>query len=266
MKILFKNGFHPFHIVESSPWPILASLSLASVALNLYLWAIKVGLGLMAVVSVLSLIAVATMWWRDVVRESTFQGFHTLEVVKGLRLGVIMFILSEVMFFFAFFFAYFSLSLSPDIELGMQWPPKGINPVGFTGVPLLNTVLLLSSGVSITWCHHSIISKKGLQSKISLVITIILGTIFTGWQAFEYYEAPFTMADSVYGSLFFVMTGFHGIHVIVGSLFLLVGLIRLILGHFSPSHHLGFEASAWYWHFVDVVWLGLYLSVYWWGS
>nr|UTN43166.1 cytochrome c oxidase subunit 3 [Pessoaiella absita] len=263
---MFWFGFHPFHIVTPSPWPIIGSLSSMSLALNFFLWVSKSTSLEVLLLSMVSVSLVLFQWWRDVIRESTFMGCHSKEVMNGLYLGVIMFILSEVMFFFSFFFSFFFLSLSPDVELGGEWPPVGIQPLSLMEVPLLNTLLLLSSGVSITWCHHSLMESNKSSSLLSGFITIFLGSIFSYFQYEEYSESAFTMADSVYGSLFFIMTGFHGIHVIVGALMIFISIIRILINHFSNGHHLGFEAAAWYWHFVDVVWLFLFISVYWWGS
>jgi len=205
-------------------------------------------------------------WWRDVSRESTYQGLHTTKVTTGIKLGIILFIVSEVFFFLSFFWAFFHSSLSPSIEIGIQWPPIGIKPFNPIQIPLLNTIILLSSGVTVTWSHHRIIEKNLSEAKNSLAITIILGVYFTSLQALEYWEATFSISDSVYGSTFFMATGFHGLHVLMGTSFLAVCLGRIINNHFSRYHHFGFEAAAWYWHFVDVVWLFLYINIYWWGS
>ena len=205
-------------------------------------------------------------WWRDVSVEGGLQGVHGSLVELGLRFGIILFIVSEVIFFFSFFWAFFHRALSPTVELGGVWPPNGLIPFNPLEVPLLNTLVLLSSGIRVTWSHHRMICgnhKKGLNG---LVVTVILGAYFTVLQAFEYYEASFRIADRAYGATFFVATGFHGLHVIVGSLFLSVCVVRIIRGHFSPKHHMGFEAAVWYWHFVDVVWLFLYIIIYWWGG
>jgi cytochrome c oxidase subunit 3 len=206
------------------------------------------------------------VWWRDIIREGTFEGHHTSVVQLGLRYGMILFIVSEIMFFFAFFWAFFHSSLAPTVELGAVWPPKGIEVLNPWEVPFLNTVILLTSGASVTWAHHAILAGDREQGIYSLIITIILAILFTGFQAAEYVEAPFTIADSVYGSTFFIATGFHGFHVFVGTVFLSVCLFRQHNNHFSAKHHFGFEAAAWYWHFVDVVWLFLFVAIYWWGG
>jgi cytochrome c oxidase subunit 3 len=215
---------------------------------------------------ILMIIGTMIAWWRDVVREATFQGHHTYIVQKGLRYGMILFITSEVLFFVAFFWAFFHSSLAPSVELGAIWPPKGIEVLNQWEVPLLNTVILLSSGATVTWAHHSIVSGDRNGAILGLLLTVILALIFTALQGLEYYEAPFTIADGVYGSTFFIATGFHGLHVIIGTIFLSVCLIRLMKYHFTKHHHFGFEAAAWYFHFVDVVWLFLFVSIYWWGA
>jgi len=215
---------------------------------------------------ILILLLVSFQWWRDISRESTFQGLHTHKVIIGLKWGIILFITSEALFFFSFFWAFFHRSLSPTIEIGVWWPPSNLVPFNPFEVPLLNTIILLSSGVSVTWAHHALIENNHSQAVLSLALTTILGIYFTILQAYEYIEASFSIADSVYGATFFVATGFHGLHVIIGTSFLFICLIRLLINHFSSTHNFGFEAAAWYWHFVDVVWLFLYINVYWWGQ
>nr|YP_009692285.1 cytochrome c oxidase subunit III [Anthonomus rubi]QEH58490.1 cytochrome c oxidase subunit III [Anthonomus rubi] len=256
---------HPFHLVDKSPWPLLSSMSTFSMMMGLIKWFHFHENNLM-MLSMITNLLIMYQWWRDVIRESTFQGLHTLKVTLGLRWGMILFITSEVFFFFTFFWAFFHASLSPSIELGLNWPPKGIHPFNPLEIPLLNTMILLSSGITISWSHHSIMENNYTQALQSLALTTILGFYFTLLQGFEYIEAPFTIADSIYGSTFFMTTGLHGLHVIIGSTFLMICLIRLYLNHFSSNHYFGFEAAAWYWHFVDVVWLFLYISIYWWGS
>ena len=179
-------------------------------------------------------------------------------------MGIILFIVSEILFFFSFFWAYFHSSLSPAIEIGQSWPPLGIIPFNPFDIPLLNTIILVSSGLTVTWSHHAILNNNYKERTIRLLITILLGIYFSALQLIEYIEAPFTISDSVYGSRFFVATGFHGLHVIIGTIFLFFTFYRINLLHFSSIHHFGFEAAAWYWHFVDVVWLFLYVSIYWW--
>nr|YP_009726410.1 cytochrome c oxidase subunit III [Batrachuperus sp. 2 PZ-2020]QHR93049.1 cytochrome c oxidase subunit III [Batrachuperus sp. 2 PZ-2020] len=256
---------HAYHMVDPSPWPLTGAIAALLMTSGLAMW---FHFGSMIIMFLGLTIMLMTMfqWWRDIVREGTFQGHHTIPVQKGLRYGMILFITSEVFFFLGFFWAFYNSSLAPTPELGECWPPIGIIPLDPFEVPLLNTAVLLASGVTVTWTHHSMMQGNRKEMIQSLFLTIILGMYFTFLQAMEYYEAPFTIADGVYGSTFFVATGFHGLHVIIGSLFLLVCLLRQINYHFTSHHHFGFEAAAWYWHFVDVVWLFLYVSIYWWGS
>nr|YP_011017961.1 cytochrome c oxidase subunit III [Amritodus flavoscutatus]WQF70192.1 cytochrome c oxidase subunit III [Amritodus flavoscutatus] len=256
---------HPFHLVDKSPWPIFMSMSLMSLTSGGILWMSKLNQNLMFLGMIVTLM-IMVQWWRDVVRESTFQGIHTNVVIYGLKWGMILFILSEIMFFISFFWSFFHSSLSPSVEMGMQWPPLGIISFDPMGVPMLNTMILLSSGVSMTWAHNALLNNNLTQCKNSMLITITLGIYFSFLQLYEYIESPFCMADSVYGSTFFMSTGFHGIHVIVGSIFIITMIFRVSNLHFSSKHHIGFEFSAWYWHFVDVVWLFLYLMIYWWGN
>nr|ADO60639.2 cytochrome c oxidase subunit III [Ischalia sp. BMNH 840493] len=260
---LHKN--HPFHLVDVSPWPVLASLTLFSLMTGLIKWFHLFEINLF-LLSALIMLLIKYQWWRDMTRESTFQGHHTFLVTLNMRWGMILFITSEIFFFISFFWSFFHNSLTPTIELGLIWPPQNILPFNPLQIPLLNTLILLTSGLTITWSHHSLMTNNYNQSFQSLLLTVILGFYFTLLQGYEYIESSFTIADSAYGTSFFMATGFHGIHVIIGSTFLFICLLRLKNYHFSNIHHFGFEAAAWYWHFVDVVWLFLYLSIYWWGS
>lgn len=255
----------PFHLVEFSPWPLVGSLGAFSLTCGLAAWFHNIGTTAL-ILGLTLIILTIVQWWRDVIREATYQGFHTLNVAKGLRWGIILFIASEVLFFFAFFWSFFHASLAPTPELGCRWPPTGITPINPFSIPLLNTAVLLASGVTVTWAHHSLIEGDRRRALQGLSLTVALGVYFTALQAIEYVEAPFRIADRAYGTTFFVATGFHGLHVLIGSSFLLICLIRVALHHFSSGHHFGFEAAAWYWHFVDVVWIFLYLCIYWWGS
>nr|YP_009144471.1 cytochrome c oxidase subunit III [Metaphire californica]AKJ52257.1 cytochrome c oxidase subunit III [Metaphire californica]BDQ43541.1 cytochrome c oxidase subunit 3 [Metaphire californica] len=255
----------PFHLVEYSPWPLTSSLGAFTLAIGLASWFHGYGMTCF-LIAILLIIMSMYQWWRDVVREGTYMGHHTSPVSVGLRWGMILFITSEVMFFFAFFWAFFHSSLAPTPEIGCSWPPTGISPLNPFSVPLLNTAVLLASGVTVTWAHHSLMGGERTNAIQALTLTVMLGAYFTVLQAGEYVAAPFTIADSVYGTTFFVATGFHGLHVLIGSSFLLICLLRTMLHHFSNGHHFGFEAAAWYWHFVDVVWICLYLCIYWWGS
>lgn len=262
--MIVKNN-HSFHLVDQRPWPLTGALAAISITIGIVKWFHEFSYNLFLIGGIL-LIITCIQWWRDIRREGTYQGLHTLVVVKGLQWGIILFITSEVLFFFSFFWAFFHRRLSPTIEIGLQWPPTGVTPFNPLQVPLLNTIILLSSGITITWSHHGIIIINYSQAKLGLIITILLGVYFTILQALEYWEASFSIADRAYGSVFFVATGFHGTHVIIGTTFLIVCFLRHIKNHFSNNHHFGFEAAAWYWHFVDVVWIFLYITIYWWGS
>lgn len=259
-----KKLIQPFHLVTISPWPLLISFRVIIILVGIINWFNNYNFYLL-IYGVLICLICSFQWWRDVIRERTYQGFHTKKVVDGLKIGIILFIISEVFFFIRIFWCYFHIFLSPRIEIGRIWPPKNIIIFNPYHIPLLNTIILLSSGVSVTWCHYSLLNRKKKDRFFRLLITIILGIFFSFVQYIEYKNARFTIADSVYGSIFFISTGFHGFHVLIGTIFLLVNLIRIIINNFSSFHHFGFEAAAWYWHFVDVVWLFLYLLVYFWS-
>nr|QEJ81404.1 cytochrome c oxidase subunit 3 [Lucidina sp. FM13] len=259
------NKNHTFHLVNESPWPIISSFAalnfMISMIESFHFFTNKIFM-----ISTLNMMLVMFQWWRDISRESSLQGNHTFKVANGMRWGMILFIISEIFFFFSFFWSFFHSSLSPSIEIGMLWPPKGIEPFNPVMIPLLNTLILISSGISVTWAHHALMNNNYMKAIQGLLITIMLGIYFSLLQWFEYSESLFTMSDSIYGSSFFLTTGFHGLHVLIGTSFLSVCIYRLFINHFSMNHHFGFEAAAWYWHFVDVVWLFLYLSIYWWGK
>jgi cytochrome c oxidase subunit 3 len=263
----FENMKHPFHLVTPSPWPLATSVSVLSLTIGAVMYMHSyVGGGLTLSLGLFSTALMMGLWWRDVVREATYEGRHTEAVQRGLRIGVVLFIVSEVMFFVSFFWAFFHSSLAPAIEIGSIWPPNGIETLNPWGVPLLNTYILLYSGVTITAAHHFILGGQWTNALNSLFQTVVLAVLFTSLQFFEYLEAPFDISDGIYGSTFFMATGFHGFHVIVGTIFIAICLFRTAHGHFTRTHHLGFEAAAWYWHFVDVVWLFLFVSIYYWGS
>lgn len=254
----------PFLAVQTSFWPFLVSIILFSVLGNLVLW-IRLKVSLASVLfPAFILILISFRWWKDVIRERIV-GYHTHKLEVSLRVAMLLFILSEVFFFVSFFWAFYDASLSPTIELGLSWPPKGILPLSVYSVPLLNTVILLTRGVTVTWAHHAIINNFFNKSVVRLGITVLLGVYFMYIQYEEYSEAGFAISDGVYGRTFFMATGFHGFHVTVGTLFLLYVLVALLRGQLLYNHHFSFEAAAWYWHFVDVVWLILFVSIYWWG-
>nr|QEJ81469.1 cytochrome c oxidase subunit 3 [Diaphanes citrinus] len=261
--MLIKN--HTYHMVEISPWPLLGSLSGMNFMAGMIMW-FHIYNNQLLLMSLMNMTFIMYQWWRDISREGSYQGLHTMKVMKGLRWGMILFIISEIFFFISFFWSFYHSSLSSSIEIGMIWPPKGINTFNPLQIPLINTLILISSGISVTWAHHSLLENNYLESIKSLMITIILGMYFTILQGYEYLESMFSMADSVYGSTFFLATGFHGLHVIFGTMFLMTCMFRIIINQLSSNHHFGFEAAVWYWHFIDMVWLFLYISIYWWGS
>lgn len=267
---IYKSNFsqrHAFHLVDPSIMPLVTSFAALVLMVGAILFMHGHFLGFETFI--FGFIAVAlcmALWWRDVVSEATFEGHHTNIVQLGLRYGMILFIVSEVMFFFAFFWAFFASSLTPTIEIGNIWPPKGIVTFNPFEIPLVNTLILLCSGVTVTYAHHSITAGQKLDAFWGLLVTIILAVIFTCFQVFEYVTAVFKISDGIFGSTFFMATGFHGFHVFVGTVFLIVCLVRIYYNHFTVEHHFGFEAAAFYWHFVDVVWLFLYVAVYCWGG
>lgn len=258
---------HPFHLVSPSPWPILTCLSLFNLTscgvltMHGFQFAIYlIGFNL------LNLIWTMGLWFRDIISEGTYLGNHTLAVQKGINLGVLLFIVSEGLFFLAIFWAYFHSSLSPTIEVGAHWPPMGIDSVNPFELPALNTVILLASGFTVTFAHHCIIGSGRSGVLKGIVYTILLAVIFTILQGVEYSSSSFTISDSIYGSCFYFGTGFHGLHVIIGTAFIAVGFWRVLSYHLTDHHHLGLESSILYWHFVDIVWLFLFISIYYWGS
>ena len=269
---------HDYHLVDPSPWPALGSLGAFVLALGtvFYMHPNLIGIDvgwLKFVPGIVLILATMFFWWRDVIRES-HAGDHKPVVQLGLRYGMALFIASEVMFFAAFFWAYFDASLFAGEAIqvsrveatGGTWPPEGIKTFDPFHLPFINTMILLLSGCTVTWAHHALREgdRRGLVN--GLILTVVLGLCFTALQAYEYGHAAFGFRDGIYASTFYMATGFHGFHVIVGTLFLAVCLYRAWRGDFTPTHHFGFEAAAWYWHFVDVVWLFLFVCVYWWGG
>ena len=274
---------HDYHIIDPSPWPLIGSIGALVMAIGAvgYMQNLKglafLGMesgGLFILLAGLAIVLYTMFgWWRDTVKESK-AGDHTPVVQMHLRYGMIMFIASEVMFFVAWFWAFFDAALYPAEEVqeartaftGGVWPPKGQLVLDPLHLPLFNTIILLLSGTTVTWAHQSLLEgdRKGLIW--GLGITVVLGALFSVVQAIEYLEAPFAFKESIYGATFFMATGFHGFHVLVGAIFLAVCLARALRGHFTAEKHFGFEAAAWYWHFVDVVWLFLFFAVYIWAS
>ena len=255
---------HSFHLVEPSPWPAVASLAAFVTAIGAIMfmhekpfggWIMCVGLAW--------ILATMGFWWWDVIKEAEYQGHHTPIVQIGMRYGMLLFIASEVMFFVAFFWAFFDASLYPDTGV---WPPAGVETFSAWDIPLINTLILLLSGCTVTWAHAALLKDDRENLINGLAYTILLGIAFTALQIYEYDHATFKFTDGIYSSTFYLATGFHGFHVFVGTCFLIVCWFRARAGHFTPEHHFGFEAAAWYWHFVDVVWLFLFICIYWWGG
>ncbi len=258
---------HPFHLVSPSPWPLYTCVSLLTLTttgvLTMHGFTYADNFLYFALVS---LVSSMSFWFRDVISEATYLGNHTLAVQRGINMGVALFIVSEALFFLAIFWAFFHSALSPTVELGAQWPPMGIDAVNPFELPLLNTVILLSSGVTVTYAHHSVIQGNRGGALYGLVATVLLAVIFTALQGVEYSVSSFTISDGTYGSCFYFGTGFHGLHVMIGTAFIAVGLWRVLAYHLTDNHHLGLESGILYWHFVDVVWLFLFISIYYWGS
>jgi len=234
-----------------------------TIGATMYMHRISLG-ALTLLLGIINVVSIMAVWWRDVIREGTFEGKHTVRVQAGLKLGFALFIVSEVMFFFGFFWAFFHCALAPAIALGCTWPPAGINPFDPTGTPLVNTAVLLLSGATVTYTHRAMVAGKAGRVFAGFCETLFYALIFTLCQLHEYTHASFAINDSVFGSVFYMITGLHGCHVIVGAIFLFVCLIRFLNGHFSKQHHLGFVFSIWYWHFVDAVWIVVYSTLYVW--
>ena len=293
------KAHHDYHLVDPSPWPVIGSIGAFVMLLGAVFWMNDsytgfFGTGLQGTsflffIGLVLVLFTMAGWWRDVIRESVVLGLHKPVVKLGFRYGMILFIISEVMFFFAWFWAYFNSAIFPgDISIG-AWPPEGIVTFDPWHLPLINTLILLTSGTTVTWAHHAILTGDRKGAAQGLLLTVLLGLSFTAVQAYEYMHAEFTFGlngaelapftdeahgaltagvgnlGAIYGSTFFMATGFHGMHVIIGTVFLTVCLLRAMKGHFTPERHFGFEAAAWYWHFVDVVWLFLFCFIYVWG-
>ncbi|MEO0465184.1 MAG: cytochrome c oxidase subunit 3 [Pseudomonadota bacterium] len=274
---------HDYHLVNPSPWPLLGSLGVTVTALGLVtymkgLFGMEAGNGWLLALGVGLILYTMLGWWMDVVKESR-GGDHTPVVQIGLRYGMILFIASEIMFFVGWFWGFFEFAIFHDARVGdtwdatnpvfaegltrfNEWPPTGVETFDPFHLPLMNTLVLLLSGTTVTWAHHALQHGDRDGCRNGLILTIILGLFFSALQVLEYSHAQFTFDGTLYGSAFFMATGFHGAHVVIGTIFLLVCLIRLMMGGFTPQKHFGFEAAAWYWHFVDVVWLFLFAFVY----
>ena len=289
---------HDYHLVNPSPWPLVSSIAVTIMMVGAVVWMkglvpadsgpvagalLSEGKMSLFFAGLAGVLVSMFGWWADIIKESR-QGDHTPVVSIGLRYGMMLFIASEVMFFAAFFWMFFEMAVFNEArahipEVGnwadtaaawSTWPPKGVEVLDAWQLPLLNTLILLLSGTTVTWAHHALQVGDRKAAKLGLLITVLLGALFTGVQAYEYqhiiHEHLFfneeALNSGLYGSIFFMATGFHGFHVLIGSIFLLVCLLRLYAGQMTPQKHFGFEAAAWYWHFVDVVWLFLFAFVY----
>jgi cytochrome c oxidase subunit 3 len=271
---------HDYHLVDPSPWPLVGSIAAFITAVGAIMFmkgmapfGLKIGPYVFGA-GFIGILYVMAAWWTDVIKEAEHGGYHTRVVQISHRYGMILFIASEVMFFVAWFWAFFDVSLFPaDTHqyartefLNGTWPPKGTEVFDPWHLPLLNTLILLTSGTTVTWAHHALLHGDRDGVKKGLLITVLLGALFSFVQVYEYSHAAFGFKGSIYGATFFMATGFHGFHVLIGTIFLLVCLLRVMAGHFTSKQHLGFEFAAWYWHFVDVVWLFLFAAIYVWGG
>ena len=289
---------HDYHLVNPSPWPLVSAIATVILMVGAVVWMkglasadsgpiaaalLAKGDKAMFFAGLAGVLVSMVGWWADVIKESK-AGDHTPVVSIGLRYGMILFITSEIMFFAAFFWIFFEMAVFNEARAHIPeiagwadtaaawstWPPKGVELLDAWQLPLLNTVILLLSGTTVTWAHHALQVGDRKATKIGLAITIALGVLFTAVQVYEYqhilHENLFfneaALNSGLYGSIFFMATGFHGFHVLIGTIFLIVCLLRLLAGQMSPQKHFGFEAAAWYWHFVDVVWLFLFAFVY----
>ncbi|MEC7491070.1 MAG: cytochrome c oxidase subunit 3 [Pseudomonadota bacterium] len=255
---------HPYHLVDPSAWPFIGSIAAFVMAVGAVLY-MHAEIGWVLILGFLGVLGTMAGWFWEVIKEAEYRGFHNPVVQVGMRFGMALFIASEVMFFVAWFWAYFNAALFPSEQIGAQWPPPGIQTFDTWDLPFLNTLILLMSGITVTWAHHALREGDRKHFLQGLGLTIGLGICFTGVQIFEYSHAAFGFREGIYPSTFFMATGFHGFHVLVGTIFLIVCFLRGRAGHFTADHHFGFEAAAWYWHFVDVVWLFLFICIYWWG-
>lgn len=255
-----KKNF-PFHIVTNSPWPIILSFRLFNLLTRTAIW-IYLSNNLFIILNLINTTLIIIIWFRDIIRERTYQGFHTLYVTNFLKFRIILFILSELIFFISFFWTFFHSSISPNIEIDITWPPKNIKFFNPFEIPLLNSFILVTSGFTVTLRHYYLLINNLKLRKFYLIFTVSLGIYFTFLQSIEYINSHFCFNDRIYGSIFFIATGFHGLHVLIGSILLLISFYRIKNIHFSNIHNINFELAIWYWHFVDVIWLFLYTFIY----
>nr|QJW34311.1 cytochrome c oxidase subunit III [Schoutedenia ralumensis] len=255
----------PYFILTLSPWPILMAINIFNLMMS-NIMMLNYKLNYFLIMNILMTLMIMFLWWRDIIRESTFQGNHNYYIMNLIKFSMILFIISELFLFISFFWNFIHNSLSPSIELGLNWPPKNIKFFNPILIPMLNTIILLTSSFTITLSHFYLLNNKKKETIKFINLTILLSTYFILLQMIEYKEATFTFSDSIFGSSFFIATGFHGIHVMIGMIFLIVNFLRLMKMHLSFIHHISFELAAWYWHFVDIIWLLLYMTFYWWNN
>ncbi len=266
----------PYHLVKPSVWPILGAFAAGLMVFGtvMFMHKMKIEIGSLSIdlgtkwplIGLVGVLAIMFVWWRDIIREAFVEKAHSPVTKIGLRYGMALFIASEVMFFAAFFWAYYQYALYPPEFINHLWPPADIKTFDPFEMPFMMTLILLLSGTTVTWAHHAALEGNQKDLVKALACTVALGFTFSCFQAFEYHHAQFTLKSGVFGSTFYMATGFHGLHVIIGTIFLAVCWWRAKQGQFTPDSHFGLEAAAWYWHFVDVVWLFLFVSVYWYGS
>nr|AGN73940.1 cytochrome c oxidase subunit III [Aphis glycines]AGW80615.1 cytochrome oxidase subunit III [Aphis glycines] len=255
----------PYFILNLSPWPILMAFNTFNLMIS-NIMTMNFKFNLILLINFLMIIMISMLWWRDVIRESTFQGNHNFFIMNLIKFSMILFIISEMFLFISFFWNFLHNSLAPSIELGLNWPPKNISFFNPLLIPLLNTIILLTSSFTITLTHFYLLNNSKKKTIIFMNLTIILSIYFLMLQMLEYNQATFTFSDSIFGSSFYMATGFHGLHVIIGTIFLMTNLMRMLKLHFSFIHHIKFELAAWYWHFIDIIWLFLYMTFYWWNN
>lgn len=263
---------HPYHIVRPSIWPLISSIAAGIFCMGLVLYmhglefeGFNVGIK-GAAIGFVGILLCMFFWWKDVIFETVKEKVHNPITEISMRYGMALFIASEVMFFVAFFWAYFNAAIFPTEAIGFKWPPESIEVIDPFDLPFMMTMILLLSGCTVTWAHHAVLEGKQNELVKALGLSVFLGVFFLGFQVYEYTHVTFGFTDGIYASTFYMATGFHGFHVLIGTIFLAVCWIRSMKGHFSVEKHFGFEAAAWYWHFVDVVWLFLFIAIYWWGG
>lgn len=255
--------FQPTHLVKIRPWPIIGSSSAIIIIISFILIINKNETNLV-LITIIIIMLIFFSWRKDILSESSLEGEHLKKTLTSLKTGMILFIISEIFLFISIFWAFFHSSLSPSVDIGLNWPPNKIETFNYREIPILNTIILISSGATLTFSHHFLLKKEINKSIMNLMLTVRLGLIFTLIQLIEYLESKFSINDSVFGSSFFITTGLHGAHVIIGSIFIIVVINQINNIKSIPNQFIRFDLAAWYWHFVDVVWLFLLISVYWW--